>query len=163
VLAAAFASLPWLIGASRVRVATLLISPALPTVGVVLALWGLKGILGEVGVRSRVFRSSGVRRQRIPTLIASLSLMCGCWIAMALAERGGAEELTVVFLTIGLTSLFIAMVGHWYLCINTVWIHRALKEPPPKLKALLSPRSANLAGADVGVGDPAGGSRPSSG
>ncbi len=145
-LAVAFAVMPWFIAARSV--AALLISPDLPIVGVVLALWGLQGILAEVGARSRVFRRSGVRRQRIPTLIASLGIMAVCWLGMTVSERCGSESGTVIFLTLGLTSFFVALVGHWYLFINTIWIHRALKEPPPRLTSLLSPRSANLAGSE---------------
>jgi hypothetical protein len=145
-----------------VRVVAVLGAPLLPIPGTILALAGLRELLGEVGVRSRVFRSSGVRRQRVRPLIASLSFMGICWVAMVVSERLGAEELTVVFLTLGLTTLFIALVGHWYLVINTFWIRRALKEPPPRLADLLSPRSANLAGSVGGGGgachEPAAGS-----
>ncbi len=127
--------------------------PVLPLPGLGLSLIGIRGVLLELGRRSRQFRSGAVRRQRIPSQLAALGLAIAAWVAMvAVAAVGDPDGIYgVIPVTIGLTALLFVTVGQCYLVANAWWIRTALCRPPLRLVELLGdpqPPAANLAGAE---------------
>ena len=157
-MAAAGGGFQWASG----QVAAIL-TAVLPLPGLAIALAGFRGVLLELGRRSRQFRSGAVRRQRIPSLLVAIGIVAAAWVALLILVEVGERDSTygVIPVAIGLTAMLFVTVGHWYLLVNAWWIRGALCQPPQKLGALLgedagdspdSPVAANL--ADLGKRPP---------
>ncbi|MDG1838039.1 MAG: hypothetical protein P8I91_04460 [Phycisphaerales bacterium] len=121
------------------QVATIL-AAVLPLPGLAIGLVGFRGVLLELGRRSRQFRSSAVRRQRIPSLLVAIGIVAAAWVALLILLEVGERDSTygVIPVAIGLTAMLFVVVGHWYLLVNAWWIRGDLCRPPQKLGALLS-------------------------
>ncbi len=118
---------------------------AIPDVAIIVLLWGLRGVLAEVGRLSRDFRLGGSRRQRIVSLIAALVMQSLAWnayrwmvtpadLAGPVPAWAGMELVPLAFA--GVTGLFVS-VGLIYLAFNMWSVRSALISPPPKLTSLL--------------------------
>ena len=134
---------------------------ALPDVAIIVLLWGLRGVLAEVGRLSRDFRMGGSRRQRIYSLIAALVMQSLAWNAfrwmVTPADLVGpvpawvGMELVPLALA-GVTGLFVS-VGLIYLAFNMWSVRDALVSPPPKLSSLLAAQAQEPSGEDDGLKD----------
>ena len=134
---------------------------AVPDVAIIVLLWGLRGVLAEVGRLSRDFRMGGSRRQRIYSLIAALVMQSLAWNAfrwmVTPADLAGpvsawvGMELVPLALA-GVTGLFVS-VGLIYLAINMWSVRDALVSPPPKLSSLLAAQAQEPLPGDAGLKD----------
>lgn len=105
--------------------------------GMAIVLLGMRIVLVEVGRRSRAFRHGGLKRQRIPTLVATLVWMA---VAACLALVGQQLDLPVLKITGGVLVTLtqcLAILGLLYLVVNAWWVRAAIGHPPPRLLDLL--------------------------
>lgn len=124
------------------------LAPLLSIVGGGIVLWGLRGVLLQVGLQSRAFRAGGSGRQRIPSLLIALAIMVLSWAAylwfpvhmlMSAESHRALEGMELIPLALAaITDLFVA-VGLFYLMTNMFWVRHALIKPPPRLSTLLKP------------------------
>jgi len=125
--------------------------------GGALFLLGFRAIVVVVGLRSRVFRTDQIRRQRIRDLIIGLgfvalgivmgwigdSVMASksvSWLALGKFTVSGNAISGMAFVGIAMSVVagFLLLVGLVYLCFNMSWVRRALKSPPRRLREYLS-------------------------
>ncbi len=103
------------------------------------ALFPLRHIVLVVGERSRMFRTARGGRQRIRDLmiaIAALAVGEGVYLLASLDfDPGVAGRVGIVIM---LVSMLMLVIGFVYLTVNMVWIFRALHQPPPTLRELLT-------------------------
>ena len=124
------------------------LAPLLSVVAGGIVLWGLCGVLLQVGLQSRAFRVGGAGRQRIPSLLIALAIMLLSWVVylwfpvhmlMSAESRGALDGMELIPLVLAaITDLFVA-VGLFYLMTNMFWVRHALIKPPPRLSTLLKP------------------------
>ena len=140
-MAAAGGGFQWASG----QVAAIL-AAVLPLPGLAIGLAGFRGVLLELGRRSRQFRSGAVRRQRIPSLLVAIGIVAAAWVALLILAEVGERDSTywVIPVAIGLTAMLFVTVGHWYLMVNAWWIRSALCQPPRKLASYLSKDSRDI-------------------
>ncbi len=114
----------------------------------VVALFGMRGVLGIVGLRSRAFRTASGGRQSVKALMAALAAILVGGVFVRTSGIMGATEIGAGALVdfthnVG-TGLFagaslLLLVGLAYMLVNTWWIRRSLRTPPPKLGELIGP------------------------
>jgi len=110
----------------------------LMTVGWILTLLGLDGIMREIGNRSRVYRTARGSRQGARAMIAAAgavalgTLVQGLSRMDVLSQRAEGYGTVLVW-----TSGLMLCIGLAYMFINSLWIFLALRSPPPPLSALL--------------------------
>ncbi len=114
-----------------------------PLVGGCIVLLGLRSFFGELGRRSREFRTATTKRQKvIDVLIAS-----AIWCVGTVLQLIGAINKQPTLVTLGTVVRFIAgllvVIGIAYLVMNLLWIARALSKPPPRLTTLLTPQGGS--------------------
>jgi hypothetical protein len=106
----------------------------------VLALVGFRGVIREVGRRSRTFRRARGGRQRVNTLIAGIGgVAVGEGLRLVALHTGRWDELLTVGSILAAISLLMVFIGLGYLSVNVWWIRRSLLRPPPRLRDLLVP------------------------
>lgn len=110
----------------------------LPLVGGCIVLLGIRSFLGELGRRSREFRTATSKRQKVIDVLVAM----GIWLVGALLQLIGAIERQPALVTLGTVVRFISgllvVIGIAYLMMNLLWIARALASPPPRLTTLLT-------------------------
>jgi hypothetical protein len=122
-------------------------SPLVNMAGAWLMLWGLRGILNDIGQRSRAYRTSESGRQSTTAMLATLGAMV---IGRALQVIAGAMphmprgiDWRELIGRIGTTLVWVGgvmlMIGLAYLMMNAWWIRRALYKPSPWYGQLLMP------------------------
>ncbi|MEE2906828.1 MAG: hypothetical protein VX527_03250 [Planctomycetota bacterium] len=119
-------------------------------------LYGLRGIVVVVGMRSRVFRTDQIRRQRIWDLVIGIGFvalgivlarfgenvvnwnMAG-WLTLGQFTFTGKSISGLAFLgmAMAIVASLLVLVGFIYLCFNMAWVRKALKSPPPRLREYL--------------------------
>lgn len=106
----------------------------------VLALVGFRGVIREVGRRSRTFRRARGGRQRVNTLIAGIGgVAVGEGLRLVALHSDRWDELLTVGSILAAISLLMVFIGLGYLTVNVWWIRRSLLRPPPRLRDLLVP------------------------
>ena len=110
----------------------------LPLVGGCIVLLGIRSFFGELGRRSREFRTATSKRQKVIDVLVAM----GIWVVGALLQLIGAIERQSALVTLGTVVRFISgllvVIGIVYLMMNLLWIARALASPPPRLTSLLT-------------------------
>jgi len=110
-------------------------------------LFGLRGVLGIVGLRSRAFRTAQGGRQSVKALVASLLMvLVGVVIyriggALDDPDRPGAALPDFVMNHLGAPifagASLLLLIGLGYMVVNTWWVRQSLRKPPPKLGELI--------------------------
>ena len=110
----------------------------LPLVGGCIVLLGIRSFFGELGRRSREFRTATSKRQKVIDVLLAM----GIWLLGVLLQLIGAIERQPALVTLGTVVRFISgllvVIGIAYLMMNLLWIARALASPPPRLASLLT-------------------------
>ena len=110
-----------------------------PLIGGCIVLLGIRSFFGELGRRSREFRTATDKRQKVIDVLLAM----GVWLAGVVLQLIGALERQPTLVTLGTVVRFIAgllvAIGIAYLVMNLLWITRALASPPPRLASLLTP------------------------
>jgi hypothetical protein len=98
---------------------------------------GLRGVLQEIGQRSREFRTAKGGRQRVRDIIAAIvGVMVGEGLRLAGAVIGAEGMITLGRVIIWICMLML-VIGQGYLVLNACWIARALTRPRPALREVL--------------------------
>ena len=126
-----------------------------PLPGGWILLFGIRSLLGELGRRSRTFRTATTKRQYVLDLVWATLFWSG---GIALQYGGGGLGVSLP-VTVGailrLVSGGFVLVGVVYLWVNLRWIAKPLAVPPPRLRSLLGPDPAATDGsASSAGGDP---------
>lgn len=109
-----------------------------PLPGGWLLLFGVRALFGELGRRSRIFRTATTKRQYVLDLIWATLFWTG-GIVLQYGGGGAGVPLPVTFGSIlRLVAGGFLLVGVLYLWLNFKWIASPLATPPPKLRSLLS-------------------------
>lgn len=129
-----------------------------PLPGGWLLLFGVRSLLGELGKRSRIFRTATSKRQYVLDLIWATLF----WTGGIVLQFGGGGLGVSLPVTCGSILRLVAggfvLVGVLYLWLNLRWIASPLAVPPPRLRSLLSP----MPGADQAPASSAGNAPPDS-
>ena len=124
--------------------------------GAAVFLSGLRVIVVAVGIRSRVFRTDQIRRQRIRDLVIGIGFvalgivltwlgesvvnwnMMG-WLTLGQFTFTGKTISGLAFLgmAMAIVASLLVLVGLIYLCFNMAWVRKSLKSPPPRLREYL--------------------------
>lgn len=98
---------------------------------------GLRGVLNIIGIRSRVYRTASVGKQRVRDVIVTIiGMMVSRGVhagAMAL-ESGWLATLALIAFWM---SVLMLVIGQAYLVANAIWVRRSLRRPPPRMKELI--------------------------
>jgi hypothetical protein len=100
-------------------------------------LWGLNGILSEVGRRSRKYRSARGGRQRLREIGIAIAI---AGIGMVLAVVMDSQALHLIGVVVTIIANLVILIGLAFLIVNTLWIFQDLR-PRPSLEQLFQPRS----------------------
>ena len=123
-----------------------------PLPGGWLLLFGTRSLFGELGRRSRTFRTATTKRQYVLDLIWATLF----WSGGILLQYGGGGLGVALPVTVGAVLRFVAggfvLVGVVYLWVNLRWIARPLATPPPRLRSLLTPDPAASSGSASSAG-----------
>jgi hypothetical protein len=123
------------------KVAMHLAAAVFATIGLI----GVRGVLRLVGQRSREYRRSKGSRQSVELII--LTIATG-WIGELAGYAGGLSwfpgswraETRVVSTILMWVSSLLVLIGLLYLLVNTLWIRKALRTPPPAFDEVLMPK-----------------------
>ncbi len=107
-------------------------------IAAIFGLWGMRGIFIAVGLRSREYRTSRSSRQGAKSMMAAV---CGDALGRIFQIgllRGCADDryLPISEIIIAVSSLML-LIGFAYLVMNSWWIRRSLRKPPPQLDEIL--------------------------
>jgi hypothetical protein len=119
----------------------------------IMVMAALRSVLLFVGERSREFRTASARRQRVPELIAALvgaALGDVARVAGDLLALRGLSTLGTLMVWI---CLLMFVIGLCYLLVNTGWIRRSLRRPPPTVGELVGERGGGVSGHGEGDGE----------
>jgi hypothetical protein len=106
----------------------------------VIGLYGLRGVLETIGLRSRLYRKARAGRQGIQGLVAAiLGNAAGHAIHLVAAMAGGLRHLETLGTAIVIISTLMLVIGLVYLAVNAWWIRHALRCPPPPLGEIVRP------------------------
>ena len=105
----------------------------------VVGLLGLRGVLRAVGLRSREYRTARGGRQGIRAMIAAIIGTATGQILRLLALWIGVDVLAALGIVISSICTLMVVIGLAYLVVNTWWIRRSLRCPPPQLREVLGP------------------------
>ncbi|MDG2291479.1 MAG: hypothetical protein P8L37_02390 [Phycisphaerales bacterium] len=109
-----------------------------PLPGGCVLLFGIRSLLGELGRRSRLFRTATTKRQYVLDLLWATLF----WTGGIVLQYGGGGMGVPLPVTFGSILRTVAggflVVGVLYLWLNLRWISAPLAMPPPKLRSLLS-------------------------
>ena len=125
-----------------------------PLPGGWLLLFGIRSLLGELGRRSRTFRTATTKRQYVVDLVWATLF----WSGGILLQYGGGGLGVTLPVTVGsilrLVSGGFVLVGVVYLWVNLRWIAKPLSTPPPRLRSLLGPDPGGsvAAASSAGIG-----------
>ncbi|MCH2162841.1 MAG: hypothetical protein MK085_13350 [Phycisphaerales bacterium] len=115
-------------------------------------LFGIRSLLGELGRRSRTFRTATTKRQYVLDLIWATLF----WSGGILLQYGGGGLGVTMPVTVGTILRLVAggfvLVGVVYLWVNLRWIGRPRAVPPPRLRSLLAPDPNAVAGSASSAG-----------
>ncbi|MCH2147855.1 MAG: hypothetical protein MK095_00280 [Phycisphaerales bacterium] len=124
-----------------------------PLPGGCLLLFGFRSLLGELGRRSRLFRTATTKRQYVLDLIWATLF----WTGGIVLQYGGGGMGVPLPVTFGSILRTVAggflVVGVLYLWLNLRWISTPLATPPPKLRSLLSDPPGEAAGPASSAGN----------
>jgi hypothetical protein len=109
------------------------------TVGLVLVMLGLRGVLRVIGERSREYRTARGGRQRTLDMMAAAGGFALGETLRILAEPLHLENLRTIGSVVVWISSLMLVIGLVYLLVNAWWIRRSLRRPPPTLAELLGP------------------------
>ncbi len=99
----------------------------------IIFLWGLNGILNQVGSRSRKYRNAKGGRQRLREIGIAIIVAA---IGMVLAVITGDQALHLIGLVVTIIANLVVLIGLAFLIVNTWWILQDLK-PRASLTELL--------------------------
>ena len=105
----------------------------------VVGLLGLRGVLKAVGLRSREYRTARGGRQGIRAMIAAIIGAAIGQVLRLLALWTGVDVLAALGIIISSICTLMVVIGLAYLVVNTWWIRRSLRCPPPRLQEVLGP------------------------
>lgn len=118
-------------GASGTAVTSIELLLVVPAVA---GLAGLGGILDAIGRRSREYRTARGGRQGVTAMIAAV-LFLAAGRALELAALDWRAQ--VIGTTVSSIGALMLLIGLAYLAVNTWWIRRSLRRPPPRLEEIL--------------------------
>lgn len=105
----------------------------------IVGLRGLQGVMQIIGMRSREYRTSRGGRQSAQAMIAAFIFNAAGILLLLVDElwfrRSGIEPIATMMVRVSQVML---LIGAAYLVVNTLWIRRALRRPPPTLDSLVS-------------------------
>ncbi len=107
----------------------------------VVGLRGLRGALEAVGLRSREYRTASGGRQGIRAMIAAIIGTAAGQLLRLLALWTGVEVLATLGIVVNSICTLMVVIGLAYLVVNTWWIRRSLRCPPPRLQEVLGPQT----------------------
>lgn len=114
-----------------------------PLVGGGIVLFGVRSFFGELGRRSREFRTATTKRQKVVDVLIASAI----WCLGVVLQLIGAINKQPTLVTLGTVVRFIAgllvVIGIAYLVMNLLWIARSLAAPPPRLTTLLTPAAGD--------------------
>ncbi len=106
----------------------------------VVGLVGLRGVLEAVGLRSREYRTARGGRQGIRAMIAAIIGTAMGQVLRLAAIWTGVDVLNTLGILISSICTLMVVIGLAYLVVNTWWIRRSLRCPPPQLQEILGPK-----------------------
>ncbi len=115
---------------------------ALAGTGIV-ALLGLRDVLGVIGLRSRSYRTARGGRQGLLAMVAALAgVAAGQGVNLIAYAAGGARYLATMGTVVIAISTLMLLIGLVYLAVNAWWIRRSLLRPPPRWDEILREEEA---------------------
>ena len=110
-----------------------------PLVGGWVLLLGLRSFFGEMGRRSREFRTATTKRQKVLDVLWASLFWCMGEVLQLVGAANGLPTLVTFGTVVRVISGLLVVIGLVYLLMNLLWISGSLASPPPKLRVLLSP------------------------
>ena len=110
-----------------------------PLVGGWIILLGLRSFFGELGRRSREFRTATTKRQKVLDVLWATLFWCMGGVLQLVGAANGLPTLVTFGTVVRVISGLLVIIGLVYLLMNLLWIAGSLASPPPKLHVLLTP------------------------
>lgn len=117
-----------------------------PLVGGWVTLLGIRSLYGEIGRRSRRFRTATTKRQKVLDILWATLFWATGILVQFIGAGAGLSTLVTFGSVLRLIAGFLVLIGIIYLLVNTFWIARSLDLPPPRLRELLGEPTGSKAG-----------------